>query len=75
MRTALFLAAAALALTAGCSAGNSGTTKNLTERQRDSILAREPLPGASVVGRALNVSDREAARAARMNAQTDSMPR
>jgi len=74
MRTALFLAAV-LALTAGCSAGNSGTTKNLTERQRDSILAREPIPGAFVVGRALNASDREASRATRMNAQMDSLPR
>ena len=74
MRTALFLAGV-LALTAGCSAGNSGTTKNLTERQRDSILAREPIPGAFVVGRALNASDREASRASRMNAQVDSLPR
>ena len=29
----------------------------LTERQRDSVLARSSLPGARVVGRALDVSD------------------
>jgi hypothetical protein len=36
----------------------------LTERQRDSVLARSSLPGASVVGRAMDVSDRAADRAA-----------
>jgi hypothetical protein len=40
----------------------------LTERQRDSVLARSALPGASVVGRALQVSDRAAERAASVNA-------
>lgn len=35
----------------------------LTERQRDSIIAKSSLPGASVVGQALNVSDKAAARA------------
>lgn len=36
----------------------------LTERQRDSVLARSSLPGAGVVGRALEVSDRATDRAA-----------
>jgi len=55
--------------TLSCSKSNDRRAP-LTERQRDSILAREPLPGASVVGRALEVSDTAAARAARI----DSMP-
>jgi len=63
-----------LMLSAGCSAPKSQTTPHLTERQRDSILAREPLPGATVVGHALDVTDREAARAAGMNSQVDSLP-
>lgn len=71
----LFLGAAALIVTAGCSTGKSATTRTLTERQRDSILATEPLPGASVVGRALKVNDLEASRAAEMKAQVDSLPR
>src|SRR5262249_37509306 len=44
----------------------------LTERQRDSIIAKSSLPGASVVGRALDVSDKAAARADGM-AAADSM--
>jgi len=44
----------------------------LTERQRDSILARSALPGAPVVGRALEASDRATDRAAEM-AASDSM--
>jgi len=45
----------------------------LTERQRDSILARSALPGAQVVGRALDVSDKSAAHAAAENATADSL--
>ncbi len=43
-------------------AGAGGTP--LTERQRDSLIARSSLPGASVMERALAVSDRAAAHAA-----------
>ena len=75
MRRKLLLAAVALVLTAGCAARKTEATKHLTERQRDSILAQTPLPGAGVVGRALDASDRQAARAATMDAQTDSLPR
>ena len=66
-----------LALTAGCGThSNSGTKVALTERQRDSILATEKaIPGAAGVGRALDASDAEAARAANMNAEVDSLPR
>jgi hypothetical protein len=45
----------------------------LTEHQRDSVLARSSLPGASVVGRAMDVSDRAADRAAGMDAAADSL--
>ena len=47
----------------------------LTERQRDSVLSTEPLPGASVVGGALKASDKAAADAAKTNAAVDSLPR
>lgn len=58
-----------------CSKSESGHSKALTERQRDSIIATEKyLPGASVVGKALAVSDSAAARAARMNSQTSALP-
>jgi len=63
-----------LALVAG-GCGNmldSDTThKVLTERQRDSTIAKSVLPGAAVVGRALDVSDRSAVRAASMDSLTN----
>lgn len=59
-----------LVLLAACASPKAQPAKKLTERQRDSILATEPLPGASVVGGALKASDSEAARAAKM----DSLP-
>jgi hypothetical protein len=73
---ALTLVALLVALTsfgAGCSPRSAPTARApLTERQRDSVLARSGLPGAPVVGRALDVSDRAADRAAEM-AASDSM--
>ena len=62
--------AVVLLLALSCARTTSQQTKKLTERQRDSILATEPLPGARVVGSALKASDAEAARAAKM----DSLP-
>jgi len=61
----LSLAAAlvVLALAAGCTRHVEQRVE-LTERQRDSIIARSSLPGASVVGRAMATSDRAAADAA-----------
>ena len=68
MRIALFpagLALCALLAVAGCSSrADRAASPPLTERQRDSVLARSGLPGAQVVGRALDVSDRAAERAA-----------
>ena len=54
----------------GCGKSADDRSKNLTERQRDSILAGEPLPGAATVSKALAVSDSAASRAARI----DSLP-
>jgi hypothetical protein len=70
----VFALVALVVFAAGCGKNSSQASRTpLTERQRDSILATEPIPGASVVGRALNASDRAAARAANMNATTDSL--
>jgi hypothetical protein len=50
-------------LAAGCkSSVTAGTGR--TERERDSIIAQSKLPGAGVVGKALQVSDSSAARRA-----------
>ena len=67
---AVFVLAAFAALTAvaGCSRTETAH-RELTQRQRDSILGKSILPGASVVTRALSVSDRATARSASLDAQ------
>ncbi|HVH67737.1 MAG TPA: hypothetical protein VM716_07715 [Gemmatimonadales bacterium] len=48
-------------LIAACSSGDSGKSAgqsdSLTERQRDSILARSRIPGAAGVGSAMRAAD------------------
>jgi hypothetical protein len=72
---ALMFALALAACSAGCAPKAKPPVVNvpLTERQRDSILARSSLPGAQVVGRALDVSDKSADHAAAENAAADSL--
>ena len=41
------------------------THQTMTERQKDSVIARSPIPGAKAVGKALNVADSASARANR----------
>jgi len=62
---ALLAAAAALGVWAcGESAGDAASaTDTLTRRQRDSIIATMPIPGAGAVGRALDAQDAARARA------------
>jgi hypothetical protein len=73
--TRAWMLALALLVAAGCAPKKTAGRTPLTEHQRDSVLAKEPIPGATGVGRALETSDAEARRAARMNAQVDSLPR
>jgi len=68
MKMRLCLAALALIALAGCSKSDRPAS-TLTEHQRDSVLAKSSLPGAFVVGRALNESD----RATRQSASMDSL--
>jgi hypothetical protein len=75
MRWTWLVVAAVLLLALGCSGKKAETTRDLTERQRDSILAKSVLPGASAVGAALHAGDRETSRDAGLNAQVDSLPR
>jgi hypothetical protein len=60
-------ALAAAASLAGCSRSAPKPASTLTEAQRDSAIARSSLPGADVVGRAMQASGREARRAAEMD--------
>jgi hypothetical protein len=52
---------------AGCSKPADRPASTLTEAQRDSVLATEPIPGAPAVGAALRAADREAKRATAMD--------
>jgi hypothetical protein len=60
-----------LALT-GCARHTSDPrpASRLTEAQRDTALARSSLPGASTVGRALDVSGQGASHAAQLDSLT-----
>jgi len=58
-------ATSAIMLTASCGQSDNKPASTLTKAQRDSVLAASQIPGASVVGRALEVSDSANARAQR----------
>ena len=67
-----FLLTTLIVIAAACGGGEGSTSDRpmidrdtLTQRQKDSITATLPLPGAGVVGKALEVSDAVGARAAR----------
>lgn len=54
-------------LAAACGGGSSGggarvNRDTLTERQRDSMLSKSKIPGASGVGRAMSAADSMSAR-------------
>ena len=48
---------------AACSKKTETQTRTLTQAQRDSAIAASDLPGAKVVGKALEISDSAKARA------------
>lgn len=69
MRTVAAFLLVVIASCAGCAPRSEPTARvPLTERQRDSVLAKSVLPGAPVVGRALDVSDRATDRSAELAA-------
>jgi hypothetical protein len=65
MRT-VTLATLVLVAAVACGGGDSGSARRggdtLTERQRDSILSKSKIPGASGVGRAMTAADSASAR-------------
>lgn len=73
MRTVAALVVVVIVCCPGCAPRTAPSARApLTERQRDSVLAKSVLPGATVVGRALEVSDRATERSAEM-AASDSL--
>jgi hypothetical protein len=72
---ALLVAVAMFALVvAGC-AKHETMTRELSERERDSLIGASKLVGAPVVARAMQETDRAAASAGQLNAAVDSLPR
>ena len=69
LRRLLVIAALLLCAFVGCSkrSGADHGRPAMSERQRDSTIAKSRLPGAGVVGKALAVSDSTAAREARVD--------
>jgi hypothetical protein len=68
-----------LAACRGSDGGGSQQAVNrdtLTQRQKDSILAKSKIPGARAVGNAMTAADSTSARIRQANAvATDTMPR
>lgn len=65
------LGLASCCLVAGCKSSVSAGTGR-TERERDSLIGQSQLPGAAVVGKALQASDSAAARRAAQDSATAS---
>lgn len=72
MRLGAFFWLVALCVLFGCSGRNEGheSARKMSERSRDSLIARSRLHGAGVMGRAIAVTDSAAARARRLDART-----
>ena len=66
MRAAIVFLAS-LVFLSGCAqeASEEKTQTPMTQRQRDSTIAASKLPGASAVGKALEIADSAAVRASR----------
>lgn len=62
-----FAALGAVLLLSGCAKSADKPASTLTEAQRDSILATEPIPGAAAVGAAFGAAGKEAKHAAAMD--------
>lgn len=65
-KTAFTLAAVVLVLI-GCGTGESDSRRDLTRREKDSILGASQIPGAKAVKRSLTSADSAAARQARLD--------
>lgn len=73
-RTIVGMALAVSMLPAGCVGGDERPAPELTQRERDSIIAQSRLPHASGVGAALRAQDRATAANARLDSIAGSLP-
>jgi hypothetical protein len=52
---------------AGCAKDEPDARANMTQREKDSLLARSPIPGAKAVGKSMTVADSATARMNRID--------
>jgi len=67
MSSRAFLLSAILTGLVACSQDTSQNTTTRTEREKDSLIARSPIPGAKAVGKAMNTADSASARMSRID--------
>ena len=68
----IFIVILMLAAISACTGtATDSSKKKLTQHERDSILAESDLPGANVVGKAMEVSDSLTVRARQLDEQFD----
>lgn len=68
---AVVLVLSVVPLVVGCAKPDANKpASSLTEAQRDTVLSKSAIPGASAVGRAMDAAGNEATRAAGMDSLT-----
>jgi protein involved in sex pheromone biosynthesis len=67
MKKLIFVTAASVLLLGACGGKTEENKPQLTEREKDSVLAGSRIPGAKAVGRAMTSADSAAARQARLD--------
>ena len=65
MARRIILLGAVVGLAACTQSDSTQQTTTRTEREKDSIIARSPIPGAKAVQKSMNVADSASARAQR----------
>ena len=68
LKRGLLIGGALLAVSlAGCAKDEPDARANMTQREKDSLLARSPIPGAKAVGKSMTVADSATARMNRID--------
>ena len=68
LKRGLLIGGALLAVSlAGCAKEETDARANMTQREKDSLLARSPIPGAKAVGKSMTVADSATARMNRID--------
>jgi len=68
LKRGLLIGGALLAVvSAGCAKEDTDARATMTQREKDSLLARSPIPGAKAVGKSMTVADSATARMNRID--------